>query len=84
MAVNHEAVKNRTCVPNWKGNVYSHSIGEHLNDEHMTDEKAISLLNKKLIPEDFFKKLPDGYKPASAKVDEEKSEVKRGRKPKTE
>jgi hypothetical protein len=79
-----EKIQKRTCIPNWVGNVYSHAIGEHLNNEHITDEKAISLLEKGLIPESFFKKLPDGYKkpilgekPASIVGVE-----KRGRKPK--
>jgi hypothetical protein len=61
MVSKFEESQNRTCVPKWLGDKYIHRAGRHYNNFYLTDKEAIELLNKGLISEDQFEKLPDGY-----------------------
>ena len=53
--------KKRTCVPNWKGNMYINKLARHFNDAFLTDQDALKLLNGGYVKESAFKVLPDGY-----------------------
>lgn len=55
-----EQIKNRTLIPNFKGIMYTAKIG-HINSETITDDQATDLLNRKILPERLFIKLPDSY-----------------------
>jgi hypothetical protein len=77
MAINLEEAKQRTCIPNWNGNKYIHRAGRHYSNVYITDKQAIDLLEKNLINESDFIKLPDGYiskntKPVNVEIIEEK------------
>lgn len=61
MAKNLEEAKERTCIPSWNGNKYIHRAGRHYSNVYITDKQAIELLEKNLINESDFEKLPDGY-----------------------
>ncbi len=85
-----EKVKNRTCIPNWKGRRYI--MGNFYLDTLITDEQAMHLLSHKYLSPNDFKKLPDGFADNSEikepvnEVSTGTNEVKRvetrGRKPK--
>jgi hypothetical protein len=76
-----EKAKNRTCKPFWKGNKYIPKIVcRHYSDQFITDEEAIMLLNKGLLNEKDFIKLPDGYKKIEEKI-QKREEIKIEEKP---
>jgi hypothetical protein len=56
-----EAVQMRTCKPKFEGIKWFYSTGENVNDEWITDEQAISLLNRGLLTENDFITLPINY-----------------------
>lgn len=56
-----EAVKTRTCKPKWRGLKYINKLAKHFNNDLITDETAIKLLNEGHLNENDFVKLPDGY-----------------------
>jgi len=64
MAKAQEADKaqKRTCVPAWKGLKFIFKKARHFNDQIITDEQAIGLLDEGFLKESDFKKLPAGYK----------------------
>jgi hypothetical protein len=81
-----EAIKNRTCVPGWKGRMYSTVVMTNIFPQFLTDEKAIEYLNNGALKESHFEVLPEGYKqPADEAPKAEKEELivvkkkKRGR-----
>lgn len=85
-AMDYEKIKNRTCKPAWNGLMFIHAEARHYNNEYITDEQAITLLERGHLKEKDFIKLPDGYlKNEPIEKSEQVSEVekpKRGRKPK--
>lgn len=54
-------VKDRTCVPKWKGNCYSSKACKHYNSDMITDGQAIDALEKGFLMESQFNKLPENY-----------------------
>lgn len=79
-AMDYEKIKTRTCKPAWKGLMFIHKEGRHFNDEFITDEQAIALLNRGHLTEKDFTKLPDGYSTLeveSPKPTEPKKEIKK-------
>ena len=81
--------KPRTCKPNWgkgctnnNGLKYIHKEGAHYSSLHITDEQALSLLNRGLLLESDFDILPEGYQPKLEKFPETPTPKKAGRKPK--
>ena len=74
-AKEYESIKKRTCKPAWHGLMYINKMARHYNSELITDEQAIELLNKKLLKESNFEKLPENYK-KEAKKTESVQEVK--------
>lgn len=59
----------RTCKPNWKGNLYIPKEARHFNDLHITDEEAIRIIERKHISEDKFSILPEGFKAKKVKTE---------------
>lgn len=58
MAEKYEEVQKRTCVPNWLGNKYIREAARHYNNENITDEEALMLLNIGALAEGDFKVMP--------------------------
>ncbi len=56
-----QKVANRTLIPSFKGMVFSPQAG-HINPEMLYDEIAIEYLQKGILQESHFTKLPEGYK----------------------
>ena len=57
----YEEIKARTCKPKWKGLKFIPSQGRHFSNEFITDKQATSLLEKGVLKESDFIKLPDLY-----------------------
>ena len=64
----YEKAKNRTCKPAWKGLKYINKLAKHFNNELLTDEQAVDLLNKGHLKESDFFVLPNGYKKVEEKI----------------
>jgi hypothetical protein len=56
-----EKMAKKTCK--FKGLKHIQSLGIHVSDAGITDEKAIEYLNKKILQERDFEILPKGYDP---------------------
>ncbi len=82
-----DEIKARTCQPNWgkgctnnNGLKFIHREGNHYSSLYITDDQAISLLNRGLLNESDFDILPEGYSKPLPKFDETpspKKEVKK-------
>jgi hypothetical protein len=79
-----EEIEKRTCEPAWTGLKYIHTEGRHYNNEIITDKQAIDLLEKGVLTEADFVKMPEGFNPEDAKIVQEilNEEKKTTRKPK--
>ncbi len=53
--------KPRTCIPAWNGLRYISGAAKHYDSSNLTDEAAIFFLEKNILSESDFKKLPEGY-----------------------
>lgn len=49
-----EKIKNRKIKPNWHGLIYLPKTGQHWNNETMTDEKALYLIDNGFLSADYF------------------------------
>jgi hypothetical protein len=56
-----QKVAERTLIPSFKGMVFSPLAG-HINPEMLYDEIAIEYLEKGILQESHFTKLPENYK----------------------
>ena len=81
-----DEIKIRTCQPNWgkgctnnNGLKFIHKEGNHYSSLYITDDQAISLLNRGLLNESDFDVLPEGYSKPLPKFEEtpEPKKVKR-------
>ena len=85
-----DELKNRTCKPNWgkgctddNGLKFIHKEGRHYSSLYITDEQALSLLNRGLLNESDFDVLPEGYQKPLEQFPETPAPKKQvGRKPK--
>ena len=82
-----DEAKNRTCVPNWgkgctnnNGLKFIHKEGNFYSSLLITDEQAISLLNRGLLSESDFDVLPDGYEKPLPKFEETPEPKKQAKK----
>lgn len=66
--------KERTCVPNWKGLMYSPKMGGHLSPEYITDEQANHALAIGALTEKNFTKLPEDHDEYMVAFEAEKAE----------
>lgn len=76
MAKNYEKAKERTCKPAWKGLKYLPQEAKHFNSELLTDEQAVTLLQRGHLKETDFIKLPEGYKIPASDITEVKQKPK--------
>lgn len=67
--------KERTCVPNWKGLMYSPKMGGHLSPDYITDEQANRALAIGALTEKNFTKLPEDYEEFMITYEAEKAEA---------
>lgn len=82
-----DEAKNRTCKPNWGkgctnniGLKFIHKEGNFYSSEHITDDQAVSLLNRGLLHESDFDVLPEGYEKPLEKLPETPEPKKKARK----
>ena len=54
-------MEKKTNISNFNGMPYFHILGKHVTNETLTDKDAIILLQKGILKESDFTKLPDGY-----------------------
>ncbi|RLI47581.1 hypothetical protein DRO61_07725, partial [Candidatus Bathyarchaeota archaeon] len=60
--------RQRTCQPKWNGRKHFTRTHTHVNSDLLTDDLAISLLEKGILTEDMFIILPKGYKKPSKDI----------------
>jgi len=51
----------RTCKPNWKGNLFSSKAQRHFNSQSISDEEAVKALNSGSLIASQFDVLPEGF-----------------------
>ena len=78
-------IKQRTCIPSWKGIRYYTALCTHINSDSLHDEDAIKYLLSGILKESDFVKLPEGYtEPKKAVKPENIEEKKQSKKLKDE
>ena len=71
----YEKAKNRTCKPAWRGLKYINKLAKHFNNELLTDDQAVDMLNKGHLKEADFFVLPKGYNKPEKKVQEREENI---------